>query len=368
MIAVHRLLVDEMGRGARGGFNFNPKKLMCSFKRHGTDPTKKSASMGTIRAFIAFDRPPVTFYYPWAMSFKNEDKAAMGATLRFDIAPYQSENHPPKKAFLTVIRGRADLGVHAFVGKRIVLGRDPTCTFPLHDQRVSWQHATITPHGNDSFVLTDLQSTNGTHVSGVQVASSHILRDGEKIIAGDTVIRFSLADAMDIDFHSEVATLVGTDPLTGLESKLRFDEALEFALRTATEGNQSLAVLMMDMDGVKQINDTHGHLFGAHVIGETGRLIARVLNSKGHACRFGGDEFSAFLPAHDLTSACAVGEEIREAIETAGMEKDGIPLKPTISVGVACYPPASGDVLRLISTADQALYRAKDQGKNRVAT
>ena len=60
---------------------------------------------------------------------------------------------------------------------------------------------------------------------------------------------------------------------------------------------------MMDMDGVKRINDTHGHLFGAHVIGETGRLIARVLGSQGRACRFGGDEFSAFLPGHDLTSA-----------------------------------------------------------------
>ena len=97
------------------------------------------------------------------------------------------------------------------------------------------------------------------------------------------------------------------------------------------------------------------------------RLIARVLGSSGRACRFGGDEFSAFMPAHDLTSACAMAEQIRHAVETAGMEKDGIPLKPTISIGVACYPEVAAELWKLVSMADEALYRAKKQGKNCVA-
>lgn len=289
------------------------------------------------------------------------------STIHLGNLGIEPQEHPPKKAFLSVIRSRADLGVHAFVEGLTVLGRDPRCSFPLHDFGVSWQHATITPRGDDDYVLEDLQSTNGTRVNGKPISSPHTLQDGEKIFVGDTVVRFSLADAMEIDFHSEVATLVGTDPLTGLESKRRFDQALEFALRTAKEGGRSLAMLMMDMDGVKQINDTHGHLFGAHVIGETGRLIARVLGSSGHACRFGGDEFSAFMPAHDSTSACAVAEQIRHAVETAGMEKDGISLKPTISIGVACYPAVAGDLWKLVSMADEALYRAKKRGKNCVA-
>ena len=104
------------------------------------------------------------------------------------------------------------------------------------------------------------------------------------------------------------------------------------------------------------------------MIGETGRLISRVLGSRGRACRFGGDEFSAFIPAGELDVACALGEEIRQAVESAGMEKEGIPLKPTISIGVASYPAAGSDLLQLISTADDALYRAKDRGKNCVAT
>ena len=289
------------------------------------------------------------------------------STVQFGNLGFDPQEHLPKKAFLSVIRSRADLGVHAFVEGITLLGRNPRCSFPLHDFGVSWEHATITPRSDDEYLLEDLDSTNGTRVNGKPISSPRILQDGDKIFVGDTVVRFSLADEMEIDFHNEVATLVGTDPLTGLESKRRFDQALEFALRTAKEGGHSLAILMMDMDGVKQINDTHGHFFGAHVIGETGHLIARVLGSSGHACRFGGDEFSAFIPVHNANSACAVAEQIRHAIETAGMEKDGIPLKPTISIGVACYPEAAGDQQKLISMADEALYRAKKQGKNCVA-
>jgi two-component system, cell cycle response regulator len=289
-------------------------------------------------------------------------------TIRDDEISGPIDTRHLKRGFLSVIRSKADIGVHAFVHARTILGRNPNCTFPLHDFRVSWQHAAITPTGENEFVLEDLQSTNGTRVNGTPVVGGRVMQDGDKIFIGETVLRFSLADKIDIDFHSEVETLVGTDPLTGLPSKRRFDEALEFAIQAAMRTNESLAVLMMDMDGVKTINDTHGHMFGAHVIGETGRLISKAIGAKGRACRFGGDEFSAFMLGHDLDAACAVSEEIRVAVETAGMSKDGIELKPTISIGVACYPRVGRDLLSLITIADEALYRAKAQGKNCVAT
>ncbi|MFK7766818.1 MAG: diguanylate cyclase [Mariniblastus sp.] len=275
---------------------------------------------------------------------------------------------PTTRAFLNVIRSRADLGVHVVIDGPTLLGRDPSCTVPLHDFGVSKQHAIIRPAGDGTYVLQDLQSTNGTRVNGAPVSGIRFLEDGEKIFMGDTVLRFALADEMDVDFHNEVATLVSTDPLTGLPSKRRFDQAFEFALEASNLSSSPLGLLMMDMDGVKQINDTHGHLFGAHVIGETGKLIAKVIGSKGEACRFGGDEFSAFLPGHEAAATIEIGETIRKAVETAGFEKDGISLRPTISIGVACCPEAAVDALVLVDKADKALYRAKEQGKNRVAT
>lgn len=285
-------------------------------------------------------------------------------TLREDEGSTRSDIPSAKRAFLNVIRSRADLGANAFLVGKTVIGRNASCTFPLHDLKVSGHHATITPSEDGTFILEDLNSTNGTRVSGTEVIGCRTLRDGDKIFVGQTVIRFSLADEFDIDFHSEVATLVGTDPLTDLPSKRRFDEAMEFAVQNSVRCDTPLAVLMMDMDGVKQINDTHGHIYGAHVIGETGRLIAKVLGSSGQACRFGGDEFSAFLPGHDLESACSIGERIRTTVESAGFEKDGIPLRPTISIGVSCYPNIASDSMSLITTADAALYRAKANGKN----
>lgn len=309
-----------------------------------------------------------------AMSTQNEDRQPnshsafpMTGTLRVDVPQGQLPSSQPKQAFLTVIRGRADLGVHAFIQDRTVIGRDPNCEFPLLDHRVSRRHAAIVPIDTGVYMIQDLGSTNGTSVDGSAVAGPRLLQDGEKVSLGDTVIRFSLADEIDVDFQSEISMLVGTDPLTGLPSKRRFDESLEFALQSSKQASSSLAVLMMDMDGVKQINDTHGHLFGAHVIGETGRLIAQVLGSQGRACRFGGDEFSAFLPGHDLNSATEIAEQVRVTVESAGMEKDGIALRPTISIGVACYPEAGTELLDLISRSDGALYRAKADGKNCVA-
>ncbi len=298
---------------------------------------------------------------------KSSPALPLTGTIRTDETDGRSSTPQTKQAFLTVIRGRADLGMHALVECRTVIGRDPKCRFSLHDHRASRQHAAIIPCGGDVYLVEDLASTNGTRVNGTPINAPHRLQDGEKIFVGETVIRFALADEIDVHFQSEVATLVGTDPLTGLPSKRRFDEALDFALQAAEQGRDTLSVLMMDMDGVKRINDTHGHLFGAHVIGETGRLIARVVGNHGRACRFGGDEFSAFLPGRSLNAALDVAEQIRRTVEDAAMEMEGIPLQPTISIGVACYPDSGQTLLDLIAIADKALYRAKGQGKNCVS-
>lgn len=274
----------------------------------------------------------------------------------------------PLRAWLTVIRGGQDLGVQAQIESAASIGRDPESALCLQDLGVSWEHARITPQGADVYVLEDLGSTNGTRVGGTPLSGGRTLADGDKIMLGESVVRFSLSDAMDVDFLQEIGQLVGTDPLTGLESKRRFDDAFDYALKVGAQGSDPVAMLMMDMDGVKQINDTHGHKFGAYVIGETGKLIQTCLTKGGHACRFGGDEFSAFLPGVSKDEACKVAEAIRSTIENAGFEKDGIALKPTISVGVGCYPADGDDPMALLEHADAALYRAKADGKNCVRT
>jgi len=272
-----------------------------------------------------------------------------------------------RQGVITVIRGGgADLGKSMPVGASLEVGRAETCGLTLVDRLVSSRHVRIEHDGNGRYLLVDLGSTNGTRLNRKQLKDPVELLEGDKIFLGKTVLRFAMADAMDLTFHEELRQIVHTDPLTGLEAKHCFDDALEAAFAAAERARSELALMMIDMDGLKAINDRHGHLFGSFVIAETGRLLGRQIASRGRVCRFGGDEFIVMLPGLAKPEALHLGEELRHALEQAGLEKDGIPLHPTLSIGVASFPADGASVNALIDAADRALYRAKRAGKNRV--
>jgi len=268
---------------------------------------------------------------------------------------------------ITVIRGRGnDLGKHRVVDRRIVIGRDAACDFVIEDFGASRRHCRISREGTEQWTVEDLKSTNGTRINGIKIRGARSLVDGEKIFIGSTVLRFQLYDTMDLKFSSQVTHLLSTDPLTGLQSKRTFDDALDYAVTGATRAGEPLSLMMMDMDGIKSINDRYGHLFGAFSIEQAGQVIARVLEGLGQASRFGGDEFTAFVRGRGKTAAVEIAEKIRSGLDGARLEKDGIPLHPTISIGVATLPEDGADVLALVNAADKALYEAKAGGKNRV--
>jgi two-component system, cell cycle response regulator len=172
-----------------------------------------------------------------------------------------------------------------------------------------------------------------------------------------------MIDETEAAYLEEISRLAGTDPLTGLHATHRFDNLLEEAVRVARLTDTPLAVLMMDLDGLKQVNDQHGHRFGAHTIGAVGRALREALVHVGEGCRFGGDEFCVYLPGADSQRARGFAERFRQWVETSRLELDGIPLRVTISIGIAARtPPAS--VVELTAGADAALYRAKAAGKN----
>ncbi|MEJ2319529.1 MAG: GGDEF domain-containing protein [Gemmatimonadales bacterium] len=285
------------------------------------------------------------------------------------LAEYLKSHVESRTGCLTLIQGHeADLGKHLVLQDRVVIGRSSECDLVIGDLQASRQHCDISVRADGSYAIRDLGSTNGTQVGTLPLEGSVSLRDGDKVFIGETVLRFFLADDIDLEFAGQVGYLLGTDALTGLQSKRKFDHRLELSLRVAARRGECLSVLMMDLDGLKRINDRHGHLFGAYSIQETGKLIARVLGKRGEACRFGGDEFTAFLPRHDARSAGIVAEEIRVELEGAGLEREAVPLKPTLSIGVASFPDDGTDLIQLIAAADEALYRAKASGKNRVCT
>ena len=159
------------------------------------------------------------------------------------------------------------------------------------------------------------------------------------------------------------------DPLelTGLYQRRRFDRELDELLARARNASAPLGMLVLDLDGLKAINDTHGHLFGAYVIAESGKLIGRVLPEGAIAARFGGDEYVVACPDHDLEAVVGVVERIHRAVAELSYEREGVRLAPGISIGVAAFPVHAKDRESLFSCADRALYASKRAGRNRVS-
>ena len=270
----------------------------------------------------------------------------------------------PHRPVLVVLTG-AEMSTRVVVDHSLLIGRDPEGDLVLSDALVSWHHARIEDRG-DSWALVDLDSTNGVTVNG-EAKREHVLSPNDRIVVGSTAISFELQDALKQAFNDSLEQMLNIDDLSGLLVRRKFDAELERIVETARQLKQSAALLVMDLDGLKKINDTHGHLFGAYVIGEAGRVIGRVIADQGVACRFGGDEYLAALPETDIAGAETMANAILEAIANHPFAKDDIPLKPGISIGVAAFPADASDANELFEAADRALYRAKHAGKGRVA-
>lgn len=271
----------------------------------------------------------------------------------------------PHRPVLVVVSGsEKDVGSRVIVDRTLLLGRDPDAALTLSDGLVSWHHASIDDRG-DAWALVDLGSTNGVTLNGEKVTDA-VLSPNDNIVLGTTVVRFELQDGVAQAYNQVVERLLNIDGLSGLFVRRKFDAELEQMIDAAKRQSKTVALLVMDLDGIKKINDTHGHLFGAYVIGASGKLIGQVVGQRGIGSRFGGDEFLAALPGFEAEAAVGVAEEIRAAIGSHPFEKDGIPLRPGISIGVATFPADAADAKDLFQKADEALYRAKQGGKNRV--
>lgn len=254
--------------------------------------------------------------------------------------------------------------------KPMIIGRSPEAEICLPDQGASRRHARVDFEGTDDgdepvYTLTDLNSTNHTFVNSERVEST-TLRDGDKVRIGDTVLKFVVMDSLEANFHAEVRDRISYDQLTGLLTKESLFLAFERELDRCLRYDLPVSVLMMDLDRFKSVNDTHGHLMGSHVLAEVGGIIRHCIRSADVSARYGGEEFVTYLAETDGEGARVAAERIRKAIEGHGFVLDDVSISVTISIGVATAPEHGTTVEGLVGAADEALYRAKETGRNRV--
>ena len=216
-----------------------------------------------------------------------------------------------------------------------------------HDQIVGLQ-----PHGHDSIQWLTIN------------ASAIVDADNGQITAAVT----SLRDITSLrENQRQLEELAYYDPLTALPNRTLLTDRLTLALAQARRRNQLLAVCYLDLDDFKPVNDTYGHKAGDAVLIEIAQRIKATLRDVDTVCRLGGDEFVILLA--EVHTSTMAREILARTLDSIGMPcqlADDVQVTVSGSIGVALYPPDAADADQLIRLADQAMYRAKQAGRNRV--
>jgi diguanylate cyclase (GGDEF)-like protein len=271
---------------------------------------------------------------------------------------------PGGDACLVFVEGAPALGLRVPLGDEVVLGRDPGCAVRLLSDDVSRRHARITADAG-GHLLVDLDSTNGTFVNE-RAIRVHRLGAGDRVRLGGFVARYVAAGDPEGRQLADLAEASRRDALTGLPNRRAFDEDLAREAARAERTGAAVAVVVLDVDRFKAVNDAHGHAAGDAVLRAVAARAAAAIRGGDLLARVGGEEFGILLPGADLARAADAAERIRAALAAAPVEAAGRALAVTASFGCAALAPGEPPEA-LVARADARLYEAKRDGRNRVA-
>ena len=194
--------------------------------------------------------------------------------------------------------------------------------------------------------------------------------------AGENLVRFTARDIRLIKvFAIQLGAAVKnaqlyeqaiTDGMTKLYLHRYFKQRLADEIKRAARFKRKIAMIMVDIDHFKNLNDTYGHQTGDEVLKRVASILRRAVRTHDLPARYGGEEFAVVLPETDMVGAVAVAERIRRSIENEVIEYGGAVIRKTASFGVSVYPDCADDMDSLIKAADVALYWSKEHGRNQV--
>ncbi len=274
---------------------------------------------------------------------------------------------PKSEGVLTVLRGPNPGFLYTLDNDAALIGRSPEAQVSIADDALSRRHARIVRR-DASFFIEDLESTNGTFVDGKRLHKPRKLEDGCRIsLGGRTLLRFALHDAIEQEAARSTHELTVRDPLTRVFNRRHLEERLASETAYAARHETPLSLLVIDVDGFKQVNDTHGHAAGDSALRVLARALLAIVRKEDVVGRYGGEEFAIVARGIDRRGAAALAERVRGGVAELRVPTEHEPLSFTVSIGVAHTEGGDGcEPERLLRAADQALYAAKHAGRNRV--
>jgi two-component system, cell cycle response regulator len=254
---------------------------------------------------------------------------------------------------------------YTLADEAVILGRGTDCDIRINDHSVSRRHARIQP-SHDGYYAVDLQSTNGTFVNDVP-AAMYRLKDGDYLRVGNCIYRFLAGGNVEAEYHEEIYRLTIIDALTDIHNKRYFLEFLDRELARTARYGRPLALVIFDLDRFRCINEELGHLGGDFTLRELASRIKSNIRKEELFARYGGEEFAVVLPETSREGAVNLGERLRLAVEQQPFLYEEKSFQVTISLGVATTTGAETlTPTELIQQADEKLYQAKHEGRNRV--
>ena len=282
-----------------------------------------------------------------------------------------SVTHDPSSLYLIVLSGPFPGALIRLERGGVRIGRAEDNTVRFNEGSISRHHALLSVDKRDQPWLTDLGSTNGTHLNDAPSPQGTpiLLRPGDRLRFGrELTVKLAELGPSEVEFHRSLYEHSIRDGLTGLHIRAYFLDQLPTLISHGPAVGKSPAVLMIDLDHFKRVNDTFGHSAGDAVL----RMAAVVLlDSTRHddlVGLFGGEEFVVALPVPAVKHAMLVAERIRQSFAACETTHNGQTLQVTASIGVAYAPPAAPrSALVLVEEADRQMYQAKAAGRNQVA-
>ncbi len=267
------------------------------------------------------------------------------------------------------------IGPSGFAGKEwpltdgdYIVGRSPECKIYIDDRSVSKNHAKVVALGGE-VTITDLGSTNKTVVGEKTLPhlQAHILEDKDQIKLGNVILKFMKQGSLETVAHQELRDKALRDALTGAYNRTALQTKGPEAIKRADVLNEELSLLVLDVDFFKRINDGYGHAAGDYVLKRMAEVIhTKLVRGQDFFARYGGEEFVILLAGTALASALDVAERVRSTIENTEFVYENQTIPVNISIGVTSKIGAESTWESFFKRADDALYFAKKNGRNRV--
>ncbi|GAA0775625.1 diguanylate cyclase [Roseibium denhamense] len=254
-----------------------------------------------------------------------------------------------------------------FTKPQTVIGRSKDSDIKVRERDISRRHVMFDV-ADDGVQVIDLRSRNGVYVNGIPVERQYLENNDVVQIGSDVSIRFSMLTSAEIEFLKEMYRAAVYDSLTDTYNRRHFQNVLENCYDHRFKKKSRLALLIVDIDHFKRLNDTFGHQIGDRALCHVASLIKDAVRNGDTVCRYGGEEFAVLLMDIDLERAKEIAERIRMAVEENPMVTESFIIPMTVSVGGAAIDEAATDPERLFGLADSRMYGAKQAGRNKVFT